>query len=257
MTLQHITGIFVPVNSKLASEPAKPEMARLLEQCNELPAVTRARTAAGNADWTERGLLDGATRRALVSVNLAFLDLAAELAEEGRLKLIPGLPRRPIDSLIGLEAGTRLCERLPFALFDLRFADGAFWAAEIVAAGGGQDAFALPAADERIVTFTRAAIMVAWHLALARAPCARLVFGASPATVAAIAAMPVASIERVARRICPALSARFGSRARFWLQFEGCAARPNERSIELLRRLGLQIQGADSARGQALQRRFR
>lgn len=232
-------------------------MARLLEQCNELPAVNRARTAAGNADWTERGLVDGATRRALVSVNLAFLDLAAELAEEGRLKLIPGLPPRAIDSLISLEAGTRLCERLPFALFDLRFADGAFWAAEIVAAGGGRDAFALPAADERIVAFTRAAIMVAWHLAQTRALCARLVFGASPATVAAIAAMPVASVERVARRVCLALSARFGSRTRFWLQFEGCAAQANERSIELLRQIGLQIQGADSARGQALQRRFR
>jgi len=212
---------------------------------------------AGDADWTERSLLDGATRRAIVSLNLAFLDLAAEFAEEGRLKQIPGLPPRVVDSLIGLETAPRLCERLPFALFDLRFADGAFWAAEIVAAGGVQDASALPAADERIVAFTRVAIMVAWHLAQARASCARLVFGASPATVAAIAAMRVASVERVVRRVCPALRARFGSRARFWLQFEACAARPNERSVELLRQLGLQIQGADSARGQALQQRFR
>ena len=232
-------------------------MARLSEECNELPPIIRARTAAGNPDWTERGLLDGATRRALISVNLAFLDLAAELAEEGRLKQIPGLPPRALNSLIGLEAAPRLCERLPFALFDLRLADGAFWAAEIVAAGAAQDAFALPVADERIVAFTRAAIMITWHLAQMRASCARLVFGASPATVAAIAAMPVASVERVARRVCHALSARFGSRTRFWLQFEGCAAQPNERSIELLRQIGLQIQGADSARGQALQRRFR
>ena len=155
-------------------------MARLREECDESPAVPRARTAADDADWCERGLLDGATRRALVSVNLAFLDLAAELAEEGRLKQIPGLPPRALDSLIGLEAASKLCERLPFALFDLRFADGAFWAAEIIAAGGMQDRLALPAADERIVAFTRAVIMVAWHLAQTRASCARLVFGASP-----------------------------------------------------------------------------
>ena len=32
---------------------------------------------AGDADWSERSLLDGATRRALGSINLAFLDLAA------------------------------------------------------------------------------------------------------------------------------------------------------------------------------------
>jgi hypothetical protein len=212
---------------------------------------------AGDADWSERSLLDAATRRALASINLAFLDLASELAEEGRLKQIPGLPPRAIDSLIGLEAGPRLCERLPFALFDLRFADGGFWSAEVAAAGGVQDATAQPAADERIVAFTRAAVMVVWHFAQTRAAAARLVFGASPATIAAIAGMPVAAVERLARRVAAALSARFGSRARFWLQFEGCAARPDARSVELLRQLGLQIQGADSARGQSLQRRQR
>jgi hypothetical protein len=212
---------------------------------------------AGDADWSERSLLDAATRRALLSINTAFLDLATELAEEGRLKQIPGLPPRAIDSLIGLEAGPRLCERLPFALFDLRFSDGGFWSAEVAAAGGVQDATAQPAADERIVAFTRAAVMVMWHLAQTRAGAARLVFGASPATIAAIAGMPVAAVERLARRVATALSARFGSRARFWLQFEGCAARPDARSVELLRQLGLQIQGADSARGQSLQQRQR
>ena len=212
---------------------------------------------AGDADWSERSLLDAATRRVLASINHAFLDLAGELAEEGRLKQIPGLPPRAIDSLIDLEAGQRLCERLPFALFDLRFADGSFWSSEVAAAGGVQDAIAQPASDERIVSFTRAAIMVVWHLSQTRASGARLVFGASPATIAAIAGMPVAAVERLARRVAAALSARFGSRARFWLQFEGCAARPDPRSVELLRQLGLQIQGAESARGQSLQRRHR
>jgi hypothetical protein len=212
---------------------------------------------AGDADWSERTLLDGATRRALLSINLAFLDLAGELADEGRLKQIPGLPPRAVDSLIDLEAGPRLCERLPFALFDLRFADGAFWSAEVAAAGGVQDAAVLPATDERIVAFTRAAIMIVWHLSQARAMVARLVFGASPATIMAIAGVPVAAVERLARRVAAALSARFGSRARFWLQFEGCAARPDPRSVDVLRQLGMQIQGAESARGQSLQRRHR
>ena len=129
--------------------------------------------------------------------------------------------------------------------------------AEIAAAGGVQDAVSLPAIDERVVSFTRAAIMVLWHLAQTRAACARLVFGASPTVTAAFAAMPVAAVLRLARRVAPALSARFGSRARYWLQFEGCAARPDDQSVNLLRQLGLQIQGAESARGQALQRRQR
>jgi len=210
---------------------------------------------AGPASWSERSLLDHGTRRALGSLNLAFLNLAIEFAEEGRLRLITGLPPRAIDALIDPAAGQRLCERLPYALFDLRFGDGAFWQGEIAAAGGVQDAADAPAVDERIVAFVRAVIMLAWHLAQTRAAGARLVFGAAPATNAALSSMPVATVERLARRVAPALTARFGSRARFWLQFEGCAVDPDDRAVNLLQQLGLQIQGADSARLQALQRR--
>ena len=212
---------------------------------------------AGSANWSERSLLDALTRRALCSINLAFLDLATDLAEEGRLKLISGLPPRAVDALIDPDAGQRLCERLPYALFDLRFSDGGFWESEIAAAGGVQDAESTPAADDRIVAFARAAIMLAWHLAQTRAAGTRLVFGTSPATIAALASLPVATIERLARRVAPSLTARFGTRARFWLQFEGCAVRPDEHSVDMLRQLGLQIQGAESARSQALQRRPR
>jgi hypothetical protein len=212
---------------------------------------------AGSADWTERSLLDAATRRALGSINLAFLNLAIELAEEGRLKLISGLPPRAIDSLIDPDAGRKLCDGLPYALFDLRFGDGNFWSSEIAAAGSVQDAQAAPAADDRLVAFARAAIMLVWHLAQTRTAGARLIFGASPATIAAVAAMPVAAAERLARRVAHAVTARFGSRTRFWLQFEGCAAQPDDRAVNLLRQLGLQIQGAESARCQALQRRHR
>lgn len=212
---------------------------------------------AGNADWTERSLLDASTRRALGSINLAFLNLAMELGEEGRLRLISGLPPRAIDSLIDPDAGRKLCDSLPYALFDLRFSDGNFWSSEIAAAGSVQDADAGPAADERLVTFARAVIMLVWHLAQTRTSGARLIFGASPATIAAVAAMPIAAAERLARRVAPALTARFGSRARFWLQFEGCAVQPDDQAVNLLRQLGLQIQGAESARGQALQRRHR
>ena len=210
---------------------------------------------AGSANWSERSLLDGMTRRALCSINLAFLDLAADLADDGRLKLINGLPPRAVDALIDPAAGQRLCERLPYALFDLRFGDGGFWEGEIAAAGGVQDAEPAAPIDDRIVAFARAVIMLAWHLAQSRAAGARLVFGTSPATIAALASMPVAATERLARRVAPALTARFGSRARFWLQFEGCAVHPDEQSVNVLQQLGLQIQGAESARSQALQRR--
>lgn len=202
-------------------------------------------------------LFDGQARRALGSLNLAFLDLAAELADEGRLKLIPGLPARAVDSLIDPDAAPRLCDRLPYTLFDMRFGDGNWWASEIMAAGGVQDAAAGSGPDERLVAFARSAIMVLWHFAQSRSACARLAFGAAPATIAALGAMPAAAAERLARRVAGTLTARFGSRARFWLLFEGCAAKPDEPAVDALGRLGLQIHGAESARGQSLQRRHR
>jgi hypothetical protein len=212
---------------------------------------------AGHADWSERSLLDAATRRALCSMNIAFLNLAAEFAEEGRLKLISGLPPRAVNALIDPEAQQRLCERLPYALFELRFDDGAFWESHIAAAGGVQDAQPVAIADERIVAFTRTAITLAWHLAQTRVPGARLMLGMAPATIAAFASLPVAILDGLARRVAPALTARFGSRARFWLQFEGCAAHPDDKAVSVLQQLGLQIRGAESARSQALQRRSR
>ena len=212
---------------------------------------------AGHADWFERSLLDVATRRALCSINLAFLNLASELAEEGRLKLISGLPPRVVDALIDPVAQQRLCESLPYALFELRFDDGVFWEVQIAAAGAVQDAQPASAVDERIVAFARTVIMLAWHLAQTCASGARLMFGMAPATIMAFATLPVASFDGLARRVAPALAARFGSRARFWLQFEGCAANPDEKSVNVLQQLGLQIQGAESARLQSLQRKPR
>lgn len=212
---------------------------------------------AGSADWSERSLLDPPTRKALQSLNLAFLSLAAELAEEGRIRLISGLPPRAIDALIDPRAGAALCERLPYALFDLRFSDGAWWEAQVAAAGRVQEAGDLPAADPRLVAFAHSVVMLAWHFAQTRAAGARLVFGTVPETLAALAAMPVAAAAGLARRVASTLTARFGARTRFWMQFEGCAARPDARSFDMLRQLGLQIHGADSARLQALQRRPR
>ena len=118
---------------------------------------------AGSANWSERSLLDGMTRRALCSINLAFLDLAADLADDGRLKLINGLPPRAVDALIDPAAGQRLCERLPYALFDLRFGDGGFWEGEIAAAGGVQDAEPAAPIDDRIVAFARAVLQNVPH----------------------------------------------------------------------------------------------
>ncbi len=212
---------------------------------------------AGHAHWSGDSLLDAGSCRAIASVNEAFLALALELEEEGRLRCIPGLPARAIDALIHAETQRRLCASLPYALFDLRFADGAWWEAQAAGTAAVQDGQPGAAADARIVAFSRAAIMLGWHLAQSRSGCARLALGAAPATIAVLAGLPLAACDGLAQRVAPALSARFGARARFWVLFEGCAQDPDDRAIVTLQRLGLQLQGAESARLQSLQRRVR
>lgn len=214
---------------------------------------------AGSAEWSEQSLLDPTTRRALASLNHAFLDLAAALADEDRLRLIAGLPARAVDALIDGDTQRRLCERLPYALFDLRFGDAVFWEGQAAMLGGVRDSLqqAAPISDERIVALVRSALILAWHLAQVNALAIRLVFGAVPATAAVLRSLSVAAVDDLARRVAPTLAARFGARTRFWVQFESCAANPREESVNVLQLLGLQIQGAESARQQALQRRFR
>lgn len=211
---------------------------------------------AGNAAWSESPLLDASVRRALSSINQQFLELAADLGYEGKLALVPGLPPRAVREIGDADARRRLCDGLPYALFDLRFGDGAWWEAQVQAAAGVLDAELTPAPDDRILSLARAATVLAWHLCQSRRPGAQLVLGASPATLAALGQMPLAHLEALARRVAPALNSRFGARAHFWRQFAGCATEPSEDAVVVLHRLGLQLHGADSARSQQLRRRL-
>lgn len=211
---------------------------------------------AGNAAWSESPVLSPASCRALSSLNQVFLELAADLGYEGKLALIPGLPARAVGQIGDADARRQLCNELPFALFDLRFADGAWWEAQAQAASSVLDAEDAPRVEPRLLVFARAATTLAWHLCQSRAPGARLALGASPATLAVLCQLPLAQIEPLALLVAPALSSRFGARAHFWRQFAGCATEPEAAAVLVLRRLGLQLHGADSARSQQLKRRL-
>ncbi len=210
---------------------------------------------AGNAEWSESPLLDPSTRRALSSTNQIFLELAADFAYEGKLALIPGLPARAVREIGDADARRSLCDELPYALFDLRFADGPWWQAQALASSSVLDAAESPSIEARLLAFSRTATTLAWHLCQSRTPGARLVLGASPATLAALQNLPLALIEPLSARVAPVLSSRFQARAHFWRSFAGCATDPQAGQVLCLKRLGLQLHGADSARSQQLKRR--
>jgi hypothetical protein len=212
---------------------------------------------AGTAHWGEEVLFNPKIVEALASVNGAFIALAVELQGAKPGAAVLGLPNGALTPLQKYPVGAfRL--PLPYALFDLRFRDERFWKAEARAASGIQDGSATPVADSRLLRFTRSGLMLAWHLAQLDYRVARLALGVEPGTQEALESLSVGALDSFARRLAPAVSARFATRQRFWFQLIAALRMPRDRDrLERLKLLGLQLQGAESARVQQLHRRLR
>jgi hypothetical protein len=194
---------------------------------------------------------------ALASVNGAFIALALELRATGRGATVLGLPEPILASLQRCPAGAfRL--PLPYAVFDLRFRDERFWRLETRAARGIQDGARAAVCDSRVLRFARSGLVLAWHLAQLDRRVARLALGVEEGTREALESLPLGTLDSFARRLTPAVSARFAGRPRFWSQLIAALRVPSETArLERLKLLGLQLQGADSARVQQLHRRLR
>jgi hypothetical protein len=212
---------------------------------------------AGTAHWGEQVLFSPNIVEALSSVNGAFIALAVELQSIRPGAPVLGLPGPVLAPLQRCpEAAFRL--PLPYALFDLRFRDERFWKSETRAARGIQDGGRTPVADNRLLRFARSGLMLAWHLAQLDYRVARLALGVEPGTQEALESLPVAALDGFARRLAPAVSARFATRQRFWSRLVAALRMPTETArLERLKLLGLQLQGAESARVQQLHRRVR
>jgi hypothetical protein len=212
---------------------------------------------AGAAHWGEQVLFSPKIVEALSSVNGAFIALAVELQATKPGMPVLGLPGAVLAPLQRCpESAFRL--PLPYALFDLRFRDERFWKAETRAVRGIQGGARTPVADSRLLRFARSGLMLAWHLAQLDDRVARLALGVGPGTQEALESLPVGALDSFARRLAPVVSARFATRQRFWSQLATALRMPTETArLERLKLLGLQLQGAESARVQQLHRRLR
>lgn len=212
---------------------------------------------AGAASWAEDTLLPVRLGEELARLNGAFAALAVDCHAQRPGMPAFGLAGHVMAGLARVPVGASL-PALPFALFDIRFRDERYWKAELAACGSVHDALPAIAAEPRVRRFARGAVTLAWHMAQVAPGAARLALGLDTATLDGLAGLPVGSLDTLARRVAPAVAARFSTRERFWsliasaMRFPGDATR-----LERLRWLGLQLQGAESARLQQLHRRLR
>jgi hypothetical protein len=212
---------------------------------------------AGAAHWGTQVLVDERVMDALGSVNAAFLALASELHAQRPGMPALGLAGHVLAGLARSGVPGRQC-RLPLALFDLRFRDEHHWRREALACRNVQDGQGAVGTDPRVRRVTRAAVMLGWHLVQAEPRAARLALGMEPATQEALGNVPIGCLDALARRMAGSLAARFCTRERFWFEVSAVLrAGPDAGRLDRLRLLGLQLQGAESARVQLLHRRLR
>lgn len=212
---------------------------------------------AGTAHWGEDVLFSDRLMAELARLNSAFLALAGELHALRPGMPVLGLPAHILAQL-GRVTGTPAAAGLPYAIYDLRLRDERFWRIETAAASAVNDSQPPVTADRRTVRFAGQALTLAWHLAQVDPRVTRLSLGMETGIQEILASLPVGSLDAMALRLAHAASARFCTRERFW-SLLAAAVRfpPGEAELERLRLLGLQLQGAESARAQLLHRRLR
>lgn len=213
---------------------------------------------AGTADWSEQALINARTVTTIASVNEAFLALLMQLASEHPGQPVLGVQPAVLRAIAS--SGAHRClelTRLPYALFDLRFLDERYWAAQAAGTAAVHDAEAAGHASDEVVTFVQTAVTAAWHLAQLSEGGARLALGMAAGTQGVLAMLPMSALSWLPRRLAPVLAARFCARGAFWSLFAECVVRPTEGRVVALRQLGLQLTGMEGARAQSLHRRAR
>jgi hypothetical protein len=203
--------------------------------------------------WLAGDWLDDDALRPLAEINAHCIQLLREQA------LHAGLPRAPSAVLVelrelwmGLDAGG--CGRLaacPYALVDAGFADAQRW--REVQQGAVHD---LPR-PTGVVCFDAAAVqpllrrvlIYGWYLARAHRQLARIVFGMTPATAQAIAALSLQDLDRIAERHGPWLRPRWEGRPQIWRQLLACAGATDEGAMQQATLHGLQLMAGGALAG--------
>lgn len=221
-------------------------------------AESVARSFESRTVWRPSGLSPAGLEPALTEANLGFLErVASRAAASPRQDTLPpsllGLPAEYASRVLRLLPAER--SRLaaaPFALFDLRFGDAAFWANVLGKSPPTSIGPNGPAAGR----WARGATVLAWHLAQRGGLVAALTIGMTPAVQALWSGMPLAALESVASAAEEVLGARWGSHPRFWNRMLTAVERDDSPGLHAVRHLGWQLLAADGLRPTLARRRL-
>jgi hypothetical protein len=178
-------------------------------------------------------------------LNHRFLDLTERSAIDwpaGRAGSAGGL-----GSLVAPLSGAQRAAvaNCPYALFDLRFGDDAYWRDRLPAAR--MSVADEPCIHEASLEFVRLALFYAWHVASSTALAARLLLGMHSATAAAFRRITVDVLPSLAAAEAMNLSARWSDCHSYWAALLGAAARADLTALRRVQLSGLQLAAASFA----------
>jgi len=187
---------------------------------------------AGN--WTRQSHLSAEHLNSVRGLNRRFLDLA------GKGLFLPGLKVQLAPLSAAQRAAAANC---PYALFDLRFADDAYWRARLQVSGGWRIADE-PMAVADTVDFVRLALFYTWHVASSAGLTAHLLLGMHSQTAEAFRGIAVDALSDLALAEAANLTARWGGCNAYWTALTSAAARPDPAALRRVQLSGLQLAAA-------------
>lgn len=141
----------------------------------------------------------------------------------------------------------------PYALFDLRFHDGAHWRTRLGCLcddAGSRGADSLwriadqPPAVADLEEFMRLALFFAWHLAAAGGRAARLVLGMHEETAEAFGRITVARLPELVSSESVNLSARWSHCEPYWTALFAAASADDDKGLRRVQLYGIQLAAA-------------
>jgi hypothetical protein len=174
-------------------------------------------------------------------LNRRFLDLADTWASpSGRGGWAAALGRLVAPLTSSQRAAAASC---PYALFDLRFADDAYWRERLGGAGHCRVADE-PGVDEATVDFVRLALFYTWHVASSTAFATHLLLGMHGTTAAAFRGMTVDRLPALVASEATILTVRWSDCPAYWTALLDAAARADPKALRRVQLWGLQLAAA-------------
>jgi hypothetical protein len=187
---------------------------------------------AGN--WTRQSHVSAEHLNSVRGLNRRFLDLA------GRGRFLPGLEVKLAPLSAAQRAAAANC---PYALFDLRFADDAYWRDRLRITGGWRIEDE-PKAGPDTVDFVRLALFYTWHVASSAGLTAHLLLGMHSQTAEAFRGVAVDALSELALAEAANLTARWSGCSAYWTALTSAAARADPAALRRVQLSGLQLAAA-------------